>query len=237
MGIDHKKILIIEDEKDILDLIQMYLQQEGFRTLTTMSGLEALKIARSEHPHLMILDVMLPEMDGFEVCRHIRSDPTLSRTPIIMVTARAEHADSIVGLELGADDYMTKPFRPRELVARVKALLRRMDRMEEEEATLRYGPLVLDFSRHEVLNDGREITLTAKEFALLHSLLRNPGRVLTRDALLNAVWGYDYHGTTRTIDVHIRRLKQKMPILNDAIISIKSLGYKLKDFSHPGITA
>ena len=235
MGSSNKKILIVEDEKEILELIQMYLEREGFRTLTTMSGFEALKLARSEHPHLVILDLMLPEMDGFEVCRHIRSDLTLSGTPIIMVTAKVEHADTIVGLELGADDYVTKPFQPRELVARVKALFRRIERTEEGQPRLMYATLVMDLAKHEVTSDGQEVTLTAKEFGLLERLLRSPGRVLTRDALLNAVWGYDYHGTTRTVDVHIRRLKQKMPILDDAIISIKSLGYKLKDFDAPSV--
>ncbi len=229
MGSNNKKILIVEDEKDILDLIRMYLERESYRTLTTTSGCEALKLARAEHPHLMILDLMLPEMDGFEVCRNIRADPTISGTPIIMVTAKAEHADTVVGLELGADDYVTKPFQPRELVARVKALLRRIERAEEGQPSVAYGSLIMDMTKHEVKSDGQEVILTAKEFGLLERLLRNPGRVLTRDVLLNAVWGYDYHGTTRTVDVHIRRLKQKMPVLDEAIISIKSLGYKLKD--------
>lgn len=224
-----KKILIVEDEKDILNLVKMYLGKEGYRTCTAATGLEGLKLAREEHPDLVILDLMLAELDGLEVCKRIRSDPRTSSIPIIMLTAKAEEADTVIGLELGADDYVTKPFSPKALMARVKALFRRLDRTQEEPPRLQYGPLVMDLTRHEVKYDGREVPLTAKEFGLLEHLLRNQGRVLTRDALLNSVWGYDYYGTTRTVDVHIRRLKQKLPLLNDAIISIKSLGYKLKD--------
>jgi len=224
-----KKILIVEDEKDILHLVQFYLEKEGYRICTAVTGMEGLKVARSEHPDLIILDLMLAELDGLEVCKQIRADPRTSRLPIIMLTAKAEESDTIVGLELGADDYVTKPFSPKALVARVKALFRRIERGQDGPSRLTYGPVVLDLGRHEVTNDGQDIALTAKEFGLLEHLLRNPGRVLTRDALLNTVWGYDYYGTTRTVDVHVRRLKQKIPSLNDAITSVKSLGYKLKD--------
>jgi len=224
-----KKILIVEDEKDILHLVQFYLEKEGYRTCTAVTGLEGLKLAKSEHPDLVILDLMLAELDGLEVCKQIRADPRTSRLPIIMLTAKAEESDTIVGLELGADDYVTKPFSPKALVARVKALFRRVERVQDGPTRLTYGSVVMDLSRHEVKSDGQEVALTAKEFGLLEHLLRNPGRVLTRDALLNTVWGYDYYGTTRTVDVHVRRLKQKIPSLNDAITSIKSLGYKLKE--------
>jgi DNA-binding response OmpR family regulator len=150
--------------------------------------------------------------------------------PILMLTAKAEESDTVIGLELGADDYVTKPFSPKALVARVKALLRRMDRSAGgAESIHRYNSLVIDLSRHEVKVQDREVQLTAKEFGLLEHLVRNMGRVLTRDVLLNAVWGYDYYGTTRTVDVHVRRLKQKIPLLHDAIVSVKSLGYKLRD--------
>ena len=229
---NNKKVLIVEDEKDILHLVKMYLDKEGFRTLTADNGAEALRQARSGHPDLVILDLMLPEIDGLEVCKKLRVSPETSRLPIIMLTAKSEESDTVVGLELGADDYVTKPFSPEKLVARVKALFCRLERANEREVcAYQYGSLNLNLSRHEVTVDGREVTLTAKEFGLLEHLLRNPGRVLTRDVLLNSVWGYDYHGTTRTVDVHVRRIKQKVPNLTEAILSVKSLGYKLKEHS------
>jgi DNA-binding response OmpR family regulator len=224
-----KKVLIVEDDKDILQLVKMYLQKDGYRTCAATTGLEGLKLVKSEHPDLIILDLMLAEMDGLEVCKRIRADRQISTIPIIMLTAKAEESDTVIGLELGADDYVTKPFSPKALVARVKALFRRLERKDEALTCLTYATLTMDLSRHEVKNKGREITLTAKEFGLLEHLLRHPGRVMTRDALLNAVWGYDYYGTTRTVDVHVRRLKQKIPLLNDTIVSVKSLGYKLKE--------
>jgi DNA-binding response OmpR family regulator len=224
-----KKVLIVEDEQDILNLVKLYLEKEGYRTCTAMTGLEGLKEVKAQHPDLVILDLMLAEMDGLEVCKRIRSDPHTARLPIIMLTAKAEESDTIVGFELGADDYVTKPFSPKALIARVKALFRRMERSQEEPSRLTYGSITMDLSRHEVREEGKEVSLTAKEFGLLEHLLRNPGRVLTRDALLNAIWGYDYYGTTRTVDVHVRRLKQKLPVLNEAITSVMSLGYKLKE--------
>lgn len=225
-----KKVLVVEDERDILHLVKLYLEKEGYRVSTAATGPDGLKAARSEHPDLLILDLMLPGMDGLEVCKRLRSDQQTATLPIIMLTAKAEESDTVIGLELGADDYVTKPFSPKALVARVKALLRRVERSHEEAPSrLLYGPVVLDRSRHEVKINGKDVTLTAKEFGLLDYLLRHPGRVLTREVLLNAVWGYEYYGTTRTIDVHVRRLKQKIPLLNDAIVSIKSLGYKLKE--------
>ena len=154
--------------------------------------------------------------------------------PIIMLTAKSEESDTVVGLELGADDYVGKPLSPRALVARIKSLFRRLERAEDRDiSAYRYGMLQLNPSRHEVTVNGQEVVLTAKEFGLLEHLLRNPGRVLTRYVLLNSVWGYDYHGTTRTVDVHVRRIKQKLPMLNDAILSVKSLGYKLREDSAP----
>jgi len=225
-----KKILVVEDEPDIAQLVKLYLEKEGFHTNIAQSGGEALKRIKSEHPDLLILDLMLPEIDGIEVCKKIRNMPDTALLPIIMLTAKAEESDTIIGLELGADDYVTKPFSPKALVARVKALFRRLERTDSPKpSSLCFGPLLMDLSRHEVTVKSKEVALTAKEFGLLEQLLRHPGRVLTRDVLLNAVWGYDYYGTTRTVDVHIRRLKLKIPLLNDAIISIKSLGYKLSD--------
>ncbi len=224
-----KKILIVEDEQDILQLVKLYLEKEGFRTTTAVNGAEALKKVKEDKPDLIVLDLMLPELDGLEVCKRLRSVPETAMLPIIMLTAKAEESDTIIGLELGADDYVAKPFSPKALVARIKALLRRLERTPTEGTGLyRYGPLTMDTTRHEVRLGNDEVPLTAKEFGLLEHLLRHPGRVLTRDILLNAVWGYDYYGTTRTVDVHIRRLKQKLPPLDAAIVSVKSLGYKLK---------
>lgn len=224
-----KKVLIVEDEQDILNLVKLYLEKDGYRVSTAMSGLEGLKLVKADRPDLVILDLMLAEMDGLEVCKRIRAAPETAMIPIIMLTAKAEESDTVIGLELGADDYVTKPFSPKALVARVKALFRRMERVQEGPSRLTYSSVIMDLTRHEVTINGSEVPLTAKEFGLLEHLLRNQGRVLTRDTLLNSVWGYDYYGTTRTVDVHIRRLKQKLPPLNEAIVSIKSLGYKLKD--------
>ena len=225
-----KKILVVEDEHDIQQLVKLYLEKEGYRTVIASTGAEALKQAKEETPDLIVLDLMLPVIDGLEVCKRLRSAPDTAMLPIIMLTAKAEESDTVIGLELGADDYVTKPFSPKALVARVKALFRRVARNEQDKRTVyRYGSLTMDLSRHEVKIQGKDIPLTAKEFGLLEHLLRNPGRVLTREVLLNHVWGYDYFGTTRTVDVHVRRLKQKIPLLDDAILSVKSLGYKLKD--------
>jgi DNA-binding response OmpR family regulator len=224
-----RKILVIEDEPDILKLVSHYLEKEGFRVRTAADGPAGLAAARHERPDLIVLDLMLPAMDGLEICRRLRADPLTTLSPVIMLTAKAEETDRIVGLELGADDYVTKPFSPKELVARVKALLRRAERREDNGKPLTYGLLQLQPMRHEVRVGSQEVFLTAKEFGLLEHLLRNQGRVMTRDVLLNSVWGYDYHGTTRTVDVHIRRLKQKLPLMQEAIVSIKSLGYKLRD--------
>ncbi|MDH4152516.1 MAG: response regulator transcription factor [Nitrospira sp.] len=227
-----KKILIVEDEPEIAQLVTHYFEKEGFRTTTTLNGFEAIKKVKEDKPDLVVLDLMLPELDGLEVCKRLRATPNTAMLPIIMLTAKAEESDTIVGLELGADDYVTKPFSPKTLVARVKSLLRRVERTTDQKPTSgTYGPITIDLTRHEVRVNGAEVLLTAKEFGLLEYLLRHPGRVLTREVLLNEVWGYDYYGTTRTVDVHIRRLKVKMPLLNEAIVSIKTLGYKLLD--HP----
>ena len=229
-----KKILIVEDEADIAQLVKLYLEKDGFRPTIAKTGVEGLKLVKADRPDMVILDLMLPEMDGLEICKKIRTSIDTALLPIMMLTAKAEESDTIIGLELGADDYVTKPFSPKVLVARVKALFRRLERADDPKQTsYAYGSLLLDLSRHEVLVDGAEIPLTAKEFGLLEQLLRHPGRVLTRDVLLNTVWGYDYYGTTRTVDVHIRRLKLKILLLEDAIISVKSLGYKLKDRNVP----
>jgi DNA-binding response OmpR family regulator len=225
-----KKILVIEDEKDILQLIKLYLEKDGFQVRTAMTGPDGLRQVKHERPDLIVLDVMLPDMDGLEVCKRVRAAAETAMLPLIMLTAKAEESDTVIGLELGADDYVTKPFSPKALAARVKALLRRTERAPIAGTDqYRYGSLTMDLGRHEVRLGQEEVLLTVKEFGLLEHLLRNPGRVLTRDVLLSAVWGYDYYGTTRTVDVHIRRLKQKLPFLDEAIVSVKSLGYKLKE--------
>lgn len=224
----NKKILIIEDEQDIVRLLMHYLQKEGYNLQTASDGVSGLQLARKEIPHLIILDLMLPEMEGLEICKRLRMDHKTSTIPIIMLTAKGEESDKIVGLELGADDYVTKPFSPKELVARVKALLRRSEHRDNEPPSYTYGPLILDLTSHDVKLDDKEVHLRAKEFDLLVQLLKNKGRVLTREVLLDIVWGYDSDVTTRTVDVHVRRLREKIPFLIDAIVTVKSYGYKLR---------
>jgi DNA-binding response OmpR family regulator len=226
-----KKIFVIEDDPDIVKLIGHYLGREGYLVGTESDGARGLERIRESPPDLLILDLMLPELDGLEVCKKLRSDSKTSGLPILILTAKGEESDRIIGLELGADDYVTKPFSPKELVARVKALLRRSrraDRAEPPSTVFQYGPLVLDEGRHEVRVGRNEVHLTAKEFGLLLRLLKNKGRVLTREALLETVWGYDANVTTRTVDVHIRRLREKIPFLAGAIETVMSYGYKLK---------
>jgi two-component system alkaline phosphatase synthesis response regulator PhoP len=222
-------ILIVEDDPDIAQLVGRYLVKAGFTCQIVQSGREALEAIRSSVPDLMVLDLMLPHIDGLEICRRLRSSETTAALPIIMLTARAEESERIVGLELGADDYLAKPFSPNELVARVRALLRRAHRGPAAARTLAYGPITVDSARHVVAVAGRDVTLTAKEFLLLEYLLQHRGRVLSRDVLLTDVWGYRYTGGTRTVDVHVRRLREKLPLLVDALITVKQFGYKLAD--------
>jgi two-component system, OmpR family, alkaline phosphatase synthesis response regulator PhoP len=221
------KILVAEDDRDIADLIGHYIQKTGWTAHVTASGDDALAYARGEPVDLVILDVMLPGLSGLEVCRALRADRTTAAIPIIMVTARAEETDRIVGLEIGADDYISKPFSPNELVARIRALMRRAKRSDGGDTSLTLGPLVMDLERHTVTADGQPVKLTAKEFMLLQYLLQHRGRVLSRDLLLGDVWGYRYTGGTRTVDVHVRRLREKLPILVDALVTVKQFGYKL----------
>jgi DNA-binding response OmpR family regulator len=218
---------VAEDDSDIGTLLAHYLQKGGFAPLVVASGREALAQIKRELPDLVILDIMLPGMDGLDVCRTLRAQEETSAIPIIMLTAKAEESDRIVGLELGADDYITKPFSPNEVVARVRALLRRAQRGQPVENRLTYGPLVMDVERHLVKVGAEEVRLTAKEFLLLQYLMQHRGRVLSRDLLLSDVWGYAYTGGTRTVDVHVRRLREKLPLLADAIVTVKQFGYKL----------
>ena len=223
------RILVAEDDRDIADLIAHYLRKQGWEPHVVSTGDEAVAYARRQSIDLVVLDLMMPGLSGLEVCRLLRSDKTTEALPIMMVTARAEEADRIVGLNIGADDYLAKPFSPNELVARVRALIRRSKRGEVPPATLTFGPIVMDLARHTVADDGREVKLTAKEFLLLQYLLEHRGRVLSRDVLLGDVWGYRYTGGTRTVDVHVRRLREKLPALVDALVTVKQFGYKLAD--------
>jgi two-component system alkaline phosphatase synthesis response regulator PhoP len=224
-----KLIYIVEDERDIADLVEHYLKKDGFRSESISDGQRALERIRRQPPDLLVLDLMLPGMDGLELCRTLRSEPATKRLPIIMLTAKAEETDKIVGLEMGADDYLTKPFSPKELMARIRAVFRRNQPPEEAKAVLNYGKITLDGERHLVSVSKKEVELTAKEFGLLEYLLKRPGRVLSREQILNAVWGQDYYGGNRTVDVHIRHLRKKIPLLDSAILTVKSFGYKIKE--------
>jgi len=224
-----QRALVIEDDLDIGQLITHYLQKAEFEPTLIPNGAEGLARARRDPPDVIILDVMLPGMDGLAVCRALRADPNTALVPIIMLTAKAEESDRIVGLELGADDYITKPFSPNEVVARVRALLRRAQRTAAPDRRMVYGPLSVDIDRHVVKTGGEEVRLTAKEFLLLQYLMEHRGRVLSRDLLLSDVWGYSYTGGTRTVDVHVRRLREKLPMLASAIVTVKQFGYKLVD--------
>jgi DNA-binding response OmpR family regulator len=223
------KVTIIEDDPDIAGLVEHYLAAEGFKVNHARDGIDGLKRVKAAPPDLVVLDLMLPGLDGLDVCKALRAAPATASLPILMLTAKGEESDKVIGLELGADDYLTKPFSPKELVARVKSLLRRKARQEPAVPVYTYKELKLDQERHEVTFKGKDVQLTAKEFALLQQLLENPGRVLTRQTLLDRVWGYQSDVTTRTVDVHIRRLREKIPMLSDMIVTVKSLGYKLKD--------
>jgi DNA-binding response OmpR family regulator len=224
-----ERVLVVEDDPDIAELVGRYLEKAGFLVERIAAGRDALKAAQANPPDAIVLDLMLPQVDGLEICRTLRATEKTSAVPIIMVTARGEESERIVGLEIGADDYLAKPFSPNELVARVRALLRRVKRNSAEPERIVYGALVLDTERHTVSLDGRDVTLTAKEFLLLQYLLQHRGRVLSRDVLLTDVWGYRYTGGTRTVDVHVRRLREKLPLLVDALITVKQFGYKLQD--------
>ena len=222
-------ILVVEDDPDIAQLLEHYLQKAGHSVRRLSSGTSVMPELRRQPADLVILDLMLPGMDGLLVCQAMRGDPATAAVPIIILTARGEESDRVSGLELGADDYVTKPFSPRELTARVGALLRRSVRTPSPSAVVRYGPIEIDVARHHIAVDGQEVKLTAKEFLLLQYLVQHRGRVLSRDLLLTDVWGYQYTGGTRTVDVHIRRLREKMPVLAGAIETIKQFGYRLAE--------
>ncbi|MCR3921974.1 MAG: response regulator transcription factor [Firmicutes bacterium] len=225
-------ILVVDDEEHIRDLVQMYLEKDGFSVIMAADGEDAVQKVRTLHPQLIILDIMLPKMDGWDVCREVRK---IAETPIIMLTAKGEEFDKVLGLELGADDYLTKPFSPRELVARVKAILRRAvaDDTNQNEDVVSIPGLNINQTSREVHVGDREVTLTPKEFDLLWFMSKNPGKVFTREQLLTAVWGYDYYGDLRTVDTHIKRLREKVEregpeITTYHVKTIWGVGYKFE---------
>ncbi len=221
------KILIADDEKNIVELIKFNLAKENFKVIEAYNGIDALKLFRKEKPDLVILDIMMPGMGGLEVCRQIRKE---SRVPIIMLTAKSDEIDKVIGLELGADDYVTKPFSPRELIARVKAVLRRAKPSKHhEQEEYRIGDFVINVVKREVRVRGKLVQLKPKEFELLKLLATNPGKVFTRDYLLEQIWGYNYLGDTRTVDVHMRRLRKKVevdPSNPQYLRTVHGVGYK-----------
>ena len=223
------RVLVVEDDPDIAQLVTHYLEKAGFSADMVANGREALAAITARPPDVLILDLMLPHVDGLEICRVVRGNKATAAIPIIMLTARSEESDRIVGLEIGADDYLGKPFSPNELVARVRALVRRAQRSAPEAGggPMAYGTIAVDAERHIITDSGAPVTLTAKEFMLLEYLLQHRGRVLSRDVLLTDVWGYRYTGGTRTVDVHVRRLREKLPLLATALTTVKQFGYKL----------
>ena len=224
-----REVLVVEDEPDIRRLVVLHLERDGFRCRTAASGPDALRAVKTAVPDLVVLDLMLPELDGLEVCRRLRSDTSTAAVPIIMLTAKSDEVDRVVGLEIGADDYVGKPFSPKELVARVRAVLRR-SRPDHATRVLSVGPVALDPERHAVTLNGRPVELTPKEFDLLQALLEAAGRVLSREYLLNRVWGYARADEieSRTVDVHVRRLRAKLGDDGSRIATVKSVGYRFE---------
>lgn len=223
------KVLIVDDEEHICELIKFNLQKDGYDCICVFNGLDALKKAREERPDIILLDLMLPELDGYDVCREIRKDEVIHSIPIIMLTAKGEELDKILGLELGADDYITKPFSVREMVARVKAILRRTVSIHKNNNYYKFGNIEINFEKHSIKKSGEKVELTLKEFELLEVLIRNKGNVMTRDFLLDNIWGYEYVGETRTVDVHIRHLRKKIEEDDKNpkyIETIRGIGYR-----------
>ena len=221
-----KKILIIEDESDVADLLTLNFRKTGFKISTATDGASGLQKARDDRPDFIVLDLMLPKMSGLEVCKILKSDTATSHIPILMLTAKAEEIDRIVGLEFGADDYVTKPFSPREIVLRIRAILRRGETPGE---SLKAGPISIDAGRHEVRVNGKQVHLTSLEFKLLQTLVQRRGRVQDRDRLLNEVWGYEAVIDTRTVDTHVRRLREKLGKAGDAIETVRGFGYRVRE--------
>ncbi len=230
-------ILVIDDERDLVELVRVNLEKEGYDVIAATDGQSGIEVITRHKCDLIVLDLMMPGMDGLEVCRKLRGDARLSRTPILMLTARATEADKIVGLEMGADDYMIKPFSPRELVARVKAILRRSAMAEETPDIVRQGALLIDINRHEVHFKGKPVQLTATEFRILEFLASRPGRVLSRNDIIDAALGRDTAVFDRTIDVHITAIRRKLEAGGDEIETIRGFGYKFRDGSSARVMA
>lgn len=224
-----KKVLVADDEADVLNLVCNNLKSAGFIPMQAEDGHTALEKARAELPALIVLDLMLPGMSGLEVCKALKSEPTTKAIPIVMLTAKAEEVDRILGFELGADDYITKPFSPRELTLRVQSVLRRAAGQPEKADVLKLGEIVVDRTRHVVAVKGKPLDLTATEFKLLTTLMERRGRVQSRDVLLNDVWGYESVIDTRTVDTHVRRLREKLGKVSDSIETIRGFGYRMMD--------
>jgi len=225
-----EKILVVDDEEDIRELVRYNLAREGYRVICVASGEEALVKARDEGPHVVVLDLMLPGLDGLDVCRRLRNHPATADTPIVMLTAKGEDPDIVTGLELGADDYVTKPFSPRVLLARIKAVLRRRQQKEEDETSvIRIHDITVNPARHEVKFKGRPIELTATEFRILHFMARRPGWVFSRDQIINAIRGGDYPVTERSVDVQIVGLRKKLGIAGTCIETVRGVGYRIKE--------
>lgn len=222
------KLLIVEDDTDILQLLKYNLETAGFEVTTAKDGYTALSLARQHHPDLIVLDLMIPDLDGFEVCKDLKRHSETASIPVIMLTARGEEIDRIVGLELGADDYVVKPFSPRELILRVRAVLRRSTQETAEDSLWQKDGILVDFEAHKVLIDGEEMSLTATEFKLLAELIKSHGKVQTRDHLLDKVWGYQFEGYARTVDTHVRRLRQKLGPYSDLVETVRGVGYRFK---------
>ena len=223
------RLLVVDDEPDLLELVRVNLSQSGYQVEVAESGEVALDLLRRSPPDLVILDLMLPDVPGTEICRRIRADPDLQHLPVVMLTARADEVDRVVGLELGADDYVVKPFSPRELALRVRAVLRRRTPAAEAGRALVHGSLRIDPERHRCELEGEAVPLTAKEFDLLRCLMERPGRVMTRDQLLDDVWGTDIAVTTRTIDTHLKRLREKLGTASDKIETVRGVGYRFAE--------
>lgn len=223
------RILVVDDEPDLLELVRFNLSQAGFQVETAATGREALDRLRAAPPDLVVLDLMLPDVSGNEICRQIRADQGLADLPIVMLTAKSEELDRVVGFELGADDYVPKPFSPRELTLRVRAVLRRRAASPGGGRTIEHGALRVDPERHRCFVEGAEIDLTAKEFRLLATLMSRPGRVMTRERLLDEVWGSDVTVTSRTIDTHLKRLREKLGVAGDMIETVRGVGYRFAE--------